>query len=229
MKISSLLKSRKLPLIQAAVILFLIILVIILAFENKSHADNLYLPSLELTGDVENVLSIYPDGKDLDMDTEKFTADGVSCRGWRLESLIAQASPWAEESTVYLQGQDGMMASIDTDQLGDNWITFGSRGWECISSGYPESLGVKDMKRIILVADDPSQVSSSIKVTGEDGIERTVSPGTLWLKDTVETITWQGQSEKGGHQVSVWLTDSQVKIGSEILRADGNKIERIQS
>ncbi len=190
----------------------------------QTQSGNAYEPSFEITGDVQNVLSIKPDGSGTDTDAEKSAADGDTRSGWRLKTLIKEADPYTESSAVYIQGWDGMMASIRLDELDTNWLVFGQNGWECISSGYPESLGVKEIRRVVVVADDPSEVPSSVNVMADDGIERTVSPGSLYIKDYTSSVEWQGESSKNEKSVSVLLTDSCVQIGEAKLKADGNKI-----
>lgn len=192
--------------------------------DGQTQSGSAYEPSFEITGDVQNVLSINPDGSGTETDAEKSAADGDTRSGWRLKTLIEEADPYTESSTVYIQGWDGMMASIRLEELDTNWLVFGQSGWECISSGYPESLGVKEIRRVVVVADDPSEVPSSVKVMADDGIERTVSPGSLYIKDYTSSVEWQGESSKNEKSVSVLLTDSCVQIGKTKLKADGNKI-----
>lgn len=183
-----------------------------------------YAPSVEITGDVENVFSFTPDGEGVNAGKETPAVQAKYNDGWRIADLVSEASPYAEDSTAYIQGWDGMMASIAVEELDENWLTFGKNGWECVNDGYQDSLSVKGIRRIIVVADDPSEVPSSVKATAEDGIERTVSPGSLCLKDTVSSVIWQGESSKNDSSVSVWLTDQYAQIGDTKLKADGNKI-----
>ncbi len=192
--------------------------------DGKSQAGQTYEPAFEVTGDVQNVMSVKPDGSGTRSEAEKAEAAGDSRSGWRVADLVKEAGPYAEASTVYIQGWDGMMASIKLDELDANWLVFGQNGWECVSDGYPESLGVKEIRRIVVVADDPAEVPSSVNVMADDGIERTVSPGSLYIKDFTSSVEWQGESSKNEKSVSVLLTDSCVRIGDTKLKADGNKV-----
>ena len=74
------------------------------------------------------------------------------------------------------------------------------------------------------MADDPSDIPSSVNVMADDGIERTVSPGSLYIKGCASSVEWQGESSKNDKSVSVLLTDSCVQIGDTRLKPDGNKI-----
>ncbi len=190
----------------------------------QAQSDASYEPSFEITGDVQNVMTVKPDGTGINTASEKADAAGDSRNGWRVKSLVEEAQPYSADSAVYIQGWDGMMASIRLDELDANWLVFGQNGWECVSDGYPESLGVKEIRRVIIVADDPSDVPSSVNVMADDGIERTVSPGSLYIKDYTSSVEWQGESSKNEKSVSVLLTDSSVQIGDTKLKADGNKI-----
>ena len=190
----------------------------------QSQADGAYEPAIEITGDVENVISLKPDGSGTETAAEKADAAGDARSGWRVRSIVEEAQPYSDDSAVYIQGWDGMMASIRLGELDANWLVFGQNGWECVSDGYPESLGVKEIRRVIVVADDPSDVPSSVNVMADDGIERTVSPGSLYIKDCVSSVEWQGESSKNDKSVSVLLTDSCVQIGDTRLKPDGNKI-----
>lgn len=183
-----------------------------------------YAPSFEITGDVEKVFSFTPDGDGVALKKETPAVEAEYNDGWRIADLVKESAPYTQDSTVYIQGWDGMMASIAFNELDENWLTFGKNGWECVSDGYPESLAVKGARRIIVVADDPSDVPSSVKVIADDSIERNVSPGSLCLKDTVSTVIWQGESTKNDNSVSVWLTEQYAQIGDTKLTADGNTI-----
>lgn len=190
----------------------------------QAQADQSYEPALEITGDIQNVMSLKPDGSGAETAAEKAEAAGGDRSGWRLKDIAAEAQPYSEDSAVYLQGWDGMMASIRLDELDANWLVFGTNGWECISDGYPESLGVKEIRRVIIAADDPADVPSSVKVMADDGIERVLSPGSLYINDYVSSVEWQGDSDKNGNTVSVLLTDSYTQVGDKKLKPDGNKI-----
>lgn len=187
-------------------------------------SQDAYRPAVSITGDVEQTVTLSPDGTGSVTKSESAAAAGDKRSGWRLSSLIDEAGEYTEESAVYIQGWDGMMASIRLGELDENWLVFGENGWECVSDGYPESLAVKEIRRVIVVADDPDDVPCAVTVTAEDGLERTLSPGSLYLRDAVSSISWQGESSKNDRSVSVWLTDSYAQIGESRLYADGNTI-----
>ena len=191
----------------------------------QPQAEHAYEPAIDITGDVQNVISLKPDGEGTNVSAEKADADKEQRNGWRISELVKEADPYSDDSALYIQGLDGMMASVRIEDLGENWLVFGENGWECVSDGYPESLGVKEIKRIAVVADDPSDVPASVNVMADDGIERTVSPGSLYIKDYESSVEWQGESDKNGKSVSVLLTDSFTVTGDKKLRADGNRID----
>lgn len=186
-----------------------------------------YLPALEVEGDVEQTLTLTPsaDGTVQGCESQTFTDDGKSYRGISLRDVLDKAGLCTGKSAVYLKGGDGMIAGAEYSELDTNYLVFGSNGWEAVSPGFPPSLNVKGISCIVVVADDPAQVAASVKVTDENGTVRTISPGTLFLRTQTSELDMQGQSEKNGRQVSVYLTDNYVRVGDQKLTLDGNKIK----
>ncbi len=162
---------------------------------------------LSVTGDVKKVAEL------------KAEDDGIL-----LAEAIERAGSMTEKSSVYLRGSDGMMAAMDINELGENYLTYGDEGWEAVGVDSPPSFNVKCLTDIVVVADNPAEVDTSIAVLDESGIQRLISPGTLVLMPQTSKPDFQGESEKNGRYVSVYTADKYYVIGNTVLRLDGNRI-----
>ena len=156
-----------------------------------------------------------------------FTFEGGKHRGVLLSDVMKQAGIVSDASHIYFAGYDGMMSSVDASSLGENYLVFGANGWEVMNEGYPASSNVKAMEYVVTVANDPAEVPAAVNVTDDSGHERVISPGTLFLENSVSSRRFHGQSEKGGQSVVVFTTDTWVQIGQERLQLDKNRIVRM--
>ena len=229
-------KGKKLP---AAIIIILAAVVVCetVYLAAGSGGTGAYEPELSFIGDVENAVNLrYEDGRYLlsaesgtaeECETQSFTFEGERHRGVLLSDIMKQAGIASEASHIYFAGYDGMLSSVDASSLGENYLVFGANGWEVMNEGYPASSNVKAMECVVTVADDPSDVPAAVTVTDDSGPERVISPGTLFLEDSVSSRRFHGQSEKGGQSVVVFTTDTWVQIGQERLQLDKNRIVKM--
>lgn len=171
------------------------------------HGDGAKGTGLSVTGDVKKVVGL------------KAEDDGIL-----LAEAVERAGSVTEKASVYLRGGDGMMASMDINELGENYLTYGDEGWEAVGVDSPPSFNVKSLTDIVVVADNPAEVDASVVVSDERGIQRLISPGTLVLMPQTSKPDFQGESEKNGRHVSVYTTDKYYVIGNTVLRLDGNRI-----
>lgn len=229
--------------IMAAVIVVLLLVAacetICLAMGRGGTGD-VYQPALCVIGDVENTVSLRCDGGkylltvsageegssdgQTECETHDFTFEDEKHSGILLSDVIQQAELASGESHIWFAGFDGMMSSVEAAKLEENYLVFGANGWEMMNVDYPASSNVKEMEYIAVVADDPSTVPAAVTVTDDGGYERVLSPGTLFLEETVSSRKYHGQSEKSGKSVVVFTTDTWVEIGGERLTLDGNRI-----
>lgn len=221
-------KSKKL---SAAVIIVLAAIIVCetLYLASEKTGGGVWEPKLSFLGDIENAVSLQYDGGDYllpsgQCEKHSFTFEGERYSGVLLSDVLKQAGVISGDSHIYFAGYDGMLSSIDASALGENYLVFGENGWEVMNEGYPASSNVKAMEYVVTVADDPADVPSSVTVTDDNGHERILSPGTLFLEDSVSSRSFHGRSEKNGQAVAVFTTDSWTEIGGERLRLEGNRI-----
>ena len=136
------------------------------------------LNPLEIIGDVDNplALSSMKDGP------EAITIEhrGKRISAYALDDLLEEAVAWGMSFSVMFQSHDGFVAHIDGENIDKSYIALtAENGWEAINFNHPVSSNIKNLKRVVVIADDltPEEMFHVIK---PDGTLASLSVGALF-------------------------------------------------
>lgn len=160
-----------------------------------------FYPTLAVVGDVEQAISFTAAENDFTAETIEYGGNKYSA--YKLQDILSAAKPKNTDSKVYFVAADGMMASIDYKDVGENYIAFTEKGWEALNDGFPPSADVKEMKRIVVV-DNAEAPEYALHMTKADGTAQVITCGRLLIANRQIINTKEGSNEKGGHAVSVF-------------------------
>ena len=114
-----------------------------------------YSISLDLIGDVEEPVKLENifDFQGL----ETIEHQGQEIEVIPLKSIIEKAKPWTDQYNIYCQAVDGFAVEISGERLEESYLTWNqTNGWEAINFQHPVSSNIKDIEKLVIIAEDAS-------------------------------------------------------------------------
>ena len=143
--------------------LLLIILIVITVLSaclggRTEKRPSTFRDSIEFVGDIENSFQLenFEKYKDNDI-VERFEFNEDSFEGIPVQYLLDKAEPFAANNEVYFTARDGFSIEITDDYLEESFIFWTDKGgWELINKNHSPSSHIKDIEKVVLVAEDLS-------------------------------------------------------------------------
>ena len=185
----------------APVLVLALIVVPGLVINVAVHAADGYIPVLQVKGDVTQPLFVenmqHFTEKEIDYKNRKLNV-------LELKELLAQAEPLTKNYTIFLQGKDGLTATLDSKSIERSYLTFSNEnGWETINLNHPVSSNIKDLEAIIIVSNEPLWDYGVNVITPEANLLN-ITPGQLYTRPYIVSPQYEGTStvEKNGQVYS---------------------------
>lgn len=163
-----------------------------------------FCPALEVVGDVNQALEFTMTDNDFALQSVEYA--GNKYQAYSLRDILDKAQLKNPQSQIYLVAADGMMASLNYQDIAENHIAFTEKGWEALNADFPPSGDVKEIKRIV-VADGSANPEYALRITKADGTVQSLTCGQL-LTANREIISYkEGTNEKNGNSVTVFTAN----------------------
>ena len=111
--------------------------------------DELFMPSLKVSGDVKN--SIYLE-KMNSSELKTFYYKDKTFKGLSLDDVIKETIPVYDENEIFLISEDERVVSLNMDQIEESYLIFAENGWESINLNHPVNCNSKYLKEILVVS-----------------------------------------------------------------------------
>jgi len=150
-----------------------------------------FVPAFEVTGDVEQPLSL----KSL----EEFRDSGLAREGNKgkivsLGEIIERAVPAAQRYSVLIIGDDGLTAEVEGSSTADCHITFSEdNAWEAVNPKHPVSSNIKRIKEIVVVSEEEN-TSTGLNIINKTENLVSITPGGLYKRVMLDFPMFEGRS-----------------------------------
>ncbi len=162
--------------------LIVILLVMVLALLPLAGCGGdsppLALNPLEVVGDVDNSFSL--SGMEDGPVPVSIEHRGKQISAYALDDLLEKAVTRGTSFSIMIQSHDGFVAHIDGENLDKSYIALTvENGWEAINFNHPVSSNIKNLKRVVVIADGLTP-EEMFHVINPDGTLASLSAGALF-------------------------------------------------
>ena len=158
-----------------------------------------YRPTLQVVGDVKNVLNI----NNLEnYEQVNFTYKDATYTGVSVEKILEEAVMDTSSSKVFFVGSDGLTAEVDSQTLEETYCLFSKEnGWEVINLNHPVSSNIKHMREMIVVSQELGDLA--VTLFTKDKNLKSITPGQFYMMPYENRRFFEGKSEIESNYVGI--------------------------
>lgn len=185
--------------LTAFILLLIVVLFALLSScKGTNEADGLsysaaVTPTLTITGDVENVLTLTDYAAYAVKET---TYKDGSVPSIALLSVLEDVIPVGKDISLFFVSSDGVMAEVTYAEIDENSVLLltSENGWQFYSEKHPPQSGIKQMEKIVVCAKETMSTQKCFRVIyGEEYL--TLTYGQLFNAEALTQSVLEGEAQ----------------------------------